>query len=322
MVKKIKQKRYLKENTVKILLLVIVVWFIGSFAVNQARRNLVQTETVHTTVLEQVDSGYGLLSGTETLIPAPADGVVERMVAEGDRVRKGNAVFGVGGAIAYTNDAGRVSYHIDGIEGNTDLTSICGSDLPAKYAEQQSATENQEPADAVSGAVYAKVINVFDDIYFYLTVPRTSYTSGLEVDQQIPLRLVDLDYEVRGTITEAVDAADGNRYLKIKLGSVKEIVFGQRIYQVELPYDRVSALAVPEKALVKKKGETGVYYLQKGFVFWKAVTLGEIRSEQGMVIIEKTPESENEDSADSGLQEGDIIVTTPHFVHEGENIKF
>lgn len=57
------RKLYLKDNIVKILLLVIVVWFFGALAVNQMRSNLVQTEEIKTMLLEQVDSGYGLLSG-------------------------------------------------------------------------------------------------------------------------------------------------------------------------------------------------------------------------------------------------------------------
>ena len=92
-------------------------------------------------MLEHVDAGYGLLSGEEVAIAAPADGAVERTVAEGNRVRKGNAVFSVNDVIAYTNNAGRVSYQIDGLEGITDLATVCGINLEERYATQSSSEE-------------------------------------------------------------------------------------------------------------------------------------------------------------------------------------
>lgn len=98
MAKAKKRKQYSKENIAKILLLIIVVWFLATLSMNQIVSSLVKTEEVQTTVLEHTDSGYGLVSGNEYTISAPADGAVERTMAEGTRVRKGNAVFNVNGA--------------------------------------------------------------------------------------------------------------------------------------------------------------------------------------------------------------------------------
>lgn len=309
MAKKKTRKLYLKDNIVKILLLVIVIWFLGALAVNQVRSNLVQTEEIKVQTLEQIDSGYGLLSGLETVLMAPADGPVVPTMPEGTRVRKGNAVFSVNGSIVYAEEAGRVSYQIDGLEGITDLNTICSTDLATRYTAQQE--PNQEAsADVLSGAVCAKLVNIFDGVYLYVTVARSDYTASLQLDQRIPVRLADLDYEVQAKVTEMLDAADGTRYLKLKLSDVKETVFQQRIYKVELPYDRLSAIAIPTDALVERDGEQGVYYLQKGFVFWNPVTVKEIREDEGLVVIEE------------GLESGDLIVTTPHLVREGENIKF
>ena len=56
---------YRKDHIVKILLLVIVVWLVFTLASNQIRSAMVQTEEVKSTVLEQVETGYGLLRGSE-----------------------------------------------------------------------------------------------------------------------------------------------------------------------------------------------------------------------------------------------------------------
>ena len=300
---------YRKDHIVKILLLVIVVWLVFTLASNQIRSAMVQTEEVKSTVLEQVETGYGLLRGSESLVIAQADGTVEPVVQEGERVRKGNAVFKVGEAYSYTNFAGRVSYQLDGLESTSDLNTICSTNLESSYAEQQNG-QKKTIADAAAGEGRAKVINTFDDVYLYVTVARSTYTAGLEANQKIPVRLADINKQMQATVTEVLDTADGFRYLKLKLGSVKETVFQQRIYKIEFPYDQQKAVAVSPDVLVEKDGQTGVYYLQKGFVFWEAVTVGQTWEKNGKVIIE------------SGLEDGDMIVTTPHLVREGENIKF
>ena len=300
---------YRKDHIVKILLLVIVVWLVFTLASNQIRSAMVQTEEVKSTVLEQVETGYGLLHGSESLVIAQADGTVEPVVQEGERVRKGNAVFKAGEAYSYTNFAGRVSYQLDGLESTSDLNTICSTNLESSYAEQQNG-QKKTIADAAAGEGRAKVINTFDDVYLYVTVARSTYTAGLEANQKIPVRLADINEQMQATVTEVLDTADGFRYLKLKLGSVKETVFQQRIYKIEFPYDQQKAVAVSPDVLVEKDGQTGVYYLQKGFVFWEAVTVGQTWEKNGKVIIE------------SGLEDGDMIVTTPHLVREGENIKF
>ena len=60
MAKAKKRKRYSKENIAKILLLIIVVWFLATLSMNQIVSSLVKTEEVQTTVLEHTDSGYGV----------------------------------------------------------------------------------------------------------------------------------------------------------------------------------------------------------------------------------------------------------------------
>lgn len=309
MATKKKRRLYLKDHIVKILLLVIVAWLILTLAGNQIRAAMVQTEEVHTALLEHVETGYGLLRGSESLVIAQADGKVEPVVQEGERVRKGSAVLRIGEAYSWTNYAGRVSYQLDGLESTSDLNAICSTDLETRYIEQQD-RQKQDMPDGVNGQPVAKVINVFDEVYLYVTVPRSAYTGSLEIDQRIKVRLDDLDMQMTARVTEMLDTPDGFRYLKLKLGNVKETVFQQRIYKIEMPYEQMNAIAVSPDVLVEKDGQTGVYYLQKGFVFWAPVTLGPVWEETGQVVIE------------SGLEDGVIIVTTPHLVREGENIKF
>ena len=302
-----------KQNTVvKVLLLVMVVWmlwFIGSAVAGQVRDFFVQSEEVHYKTMERVESGYGVMIAEEHVIYAAVDGNVEPVVAEGERVRKGNAVFRIGDEYQYTNYAGRVSYQLDELENVTDIGIVAEMDLKNSYNAQQK-KKNQKPVVLTTGDPCAKVQETMGGFAFYVSVPNTNQTAEIGIGQTISVRLLDIDYLLKGEIVEVLNTADGKRCMKLEVANADDAVFQQRIYQLELPYESERVLAVPERALARKRGVDGVYYLHKGFVFWKEVTVSERWLDQGVLTI------------DAGLDEGDVVVTTPRMVKEGENIKF
>ena len=302
-----------KQNTVvKVLLLVMVVWmrwFIGSAVAGQVRDFFVQSEEVHYKTMERVESGYGVMIAEEHVIYAAVDGNVEPVVAEGERVRKGNAVFRIGDEYQYTNYAGRVSYQLDELENVMDIGIVAEMDLKNSYNAQQK-KKNQKPVVLTTGDPCAKVQETMGGFTFYVSVPNTNQTAEIGIGQTISVRLLDIDYLLKGEIVEVLNTADGKRCMKLAVANADDAVFQQRIYQLELPYESERVLAIPERALARKRGVDGVYYLHKGFVFWKEVTVSERWLDQGVLTI------------DAGLDEGDVVVTTPRMVKEGENIKF
>ena len=302
-----------KQNTVvKVLLLVMIVWmlwFIGSAVAGQVRDFFVQSEEVHYKTMERVESGYGVMIAEEHLIYAAVDGNVEPVVAEGERVRKGNAVFRIGDEYQYTNYAGRVSYQLDELENVTDIGIVAEMDLKNSYNAQQK-KKNQKPVVLTTGDPCAKVQETMGGFTFYVSVPNTNQTAEIGIGQTISVRLLDIDYLLKGEIVEVLNTADGKRCMKLEVANADDAVFQQRIYQLELPYESERVLAIPERALARKRSVDGVYYLHKGFVLWKEVTVSERWLDQGVLTI------------DAGLDEGDVVVTTPRMVKEGENIKF
>ena len=302
-----------KQNTVvKVLLLVMIVWmlwFIGSAVAGQVRDFFVQSEEVHYKTMERVESGYGVMIAEEHVIYAAVDGTVEPVVAEGERVRKGNAVFRIGDEYQYTNYAGRVSYQLDELEIVTDIGIVAEMDLKNSYNAQQK-KKNQKPVVLTTGDPCAKVQETMGGFTFYVSVPNTNQTAEIGIGQTISVRLLDIDYLLKGEIVEVLNTADGKRCMKLEVANADDAVFQQRIYQLELPYESERVLAIPERALARKRGVDGVYYLHKGFVLWKEVTVSERWLDQGVLTI------------DAGLDEGDVVVTTPRMVKEGENIKF
>ena len=303
---------FAKQNSVvRILLLVMTIWmfwFLGSAVVGQVKDLFVESQEITSVTMEHIETGYGMITGTEYIIAAQNDGDVDQLIAEGERVRKGNAVFRAGDNYHYTNHAGRVSYRVDGLEAIADISAISELDFEKYYTEQKK--KKQKTVDAVSGEPYAKVQETMDAMVLYLMVNNDNYTASLETGQVITVRLGDIDAVVSGQVAEILNTADGERCIKLEIGTVNADLFQQRFYQVILPYNSEKVLTIPKQALVQKRGTDGVYYLHKGFVFWKEVTVSDRWLEQGVYVVE------------TGLKAGDIVVTTPKLVREGENIKF
>lgn len=301
-----------KQNTtVKVLMLVMLlwlVWLLGSLLVGQVRDLFVQTEDVRFVTMERVENGYGMLSPTEHIISATVDGTVEELIAEGERVRKGNAVFRIGETYHYTNYAGRVSYVLDGLENMTDIASVAALDWKAFYNAQQKKSKKSD--SAVAGESYAKVQETLGNMVLYLQMPNMGQVAMLEVGQTITIQLTDVGTQVSGKVIERLDTEDGNRCIKLEISLANEQMLQQRLYQVAFPYDSERVIPISEQALVRKNGVDGVYCLHKGFVFWQEVVVSDRWSDQGILVVEE------------GLTTGDVVVTTPRLVREGENIKF
>ena len=301
-----------KQNrAVKVLLVLMAIWmlwFIGSAIVGQVRDVFVRSEEIHYATMEQVETGYGVVIMTEHILNAALDGTAEIVIAEGERVRKGNAVYRIGEEYQYTNFSGRVSYNIDGLENVSDIGTIAALDLKDCYNAQQK--KNKQTNETVLGEPYAKVQETMNGSSLYVVVPNTDQTAEIGVGQTVRVRLPEINETIKGEIVEALNTADGKRCIKLMVGLTNEILFQQRMYQIELPYNSERVLVLPKQALIKKHGTNGVYYLHKGFVFWKEVSVSERWLDQDVFVVE------------SGLEEGDVIVTTPRLVREGENIKF
>lgn len=302
------RKQFDSYFILKIILLLIIVWFLGSGLVNLIKDKGVQTMVVDNQISEEIIETYGVLDLSEVTLAAPVAGQPVQLISEGDRVRNGNGVFQIGSTTVYAPLAGMVSYHIDGLEDIHQLSELLQLDLATYHQEQQNPQEDAETTIS-AGQIYGKIINSFDQINICLVCPVSPYITGLQEGDSIKVRLLDIETELTGTITETIAVSTYEKGFRIDLGCPPQQVLQQRVYSVVVPYNQNQVLKIPKKALVNRKGEDGVYRLQKGFVFWQAIMIVEENEEDDTIVV-------------TGLDAGDIIVTTPQLVKEKENIKY
>ena len=303
-----KHKEINSYALIKIFLGFIIIWFIGNGLLSVLKNKAIETETLTYKIDEKIIATYGVLDMSEVLLPALETGQAVKVVQEGNRVRSGNAVYQVNNRTVYAPLAGLVSYKIDGYEEINDLSEILRRDLDKDYKEQENRKKEQNE-NAVQEEAYSKIINNFDNVTMCVLCPVSPYINGLKKGDVLKFRLLDNELEFSGKITETIAVSDYEKGLRVDLGAPQEQIFGQRIYKIEVFYEQQKVIEIPKSAVVIQNGENGVYTLRKGFVFWKPIFIVKEYAENKSLIV-------------NGLEVGETIVTTPHLVSEGENIKY
>ena len=315
--KHIKKHLLSRDRVIKFVLAFALLWFFISFVLSAITGMMIKTTIIGKKTVENVVTPYGMVTYDSYTIASPLSGQGSPIIEEGVRVRKNEAVFRVtaveGSAmqgetekIMYAPLAGLVSYHVDGYEDIKTLEEARGLDLKAIYKAQE---DKVWDSVAAAGTNYAKIINSFDDIFIYLDCESNSYTQTFEPDLKIRIRFPEINYSTICRIVEAkpVFADDAEHiWVKADLGTADQAVFGQRVWQVELPYDVARVIEIDKEAVVYQNGQPGVYVLEKGFAYWKAINITEER--ENTYIVED-------------MAEGTEIVTTPKLVGEGERVK-
>ncbi len=315
--KHIKKHLLSRDRVIKFVLAFALLWFFISFVLSAITGMMIKTTIIGKKTVENVVTPYGMVTYDSYTIASPLSGQGSPIIEEGVRVRKNEAVFRVtaveGSAmqgetekIMYAPLAGLVSYHVDGYEDIKTLEEARGLDLKAIYKAQE---DKVWDSVAAAGTNYAKIINSFDDIFIYLDCESNSYTQTFEPDLKIRIRFPEINYSTICRIVEAkpVFADDAEHiWVKADLGTADQAVFGQRVWQVELPYDVARVIEIDKEAVVYQNGQPGVYALEKGFAYWKAINITEER--ENTYIVED-------------MAEGTEIVTTPKLVGEGERVK-
>jgi len=80
----------------------------------------------------------------------------------------------------------------------------------------------------------------------------------------------------------------------------------ERKIEVECITHQYTGIFVPEKALIENDGEYGIYVIQKDKIKYQAIDVAVIIDGKAVV---------------SGIEEGDLVVTTPRLVEEGQKYR-
>ncbi len=162
--------------------------------------------------------------------------------------------------------------------------------------------------DLASPGVPILRLEALQPFEFETAIPA-QWVRSLQRGQSVPIQFDGLPKAVNGKITHIIHAADPiTQTCKIKLTlPAKQLtgLFGKALFTVNT--ERL--LTIPEKALIKRVGVTGVYQVdQDKNAYFVSVHVGKQWQQQRVIL--------------AGLNSGDIVVQTPPIqLHDGSKIR-
>lgn len=256
----------------------------------------------------------GLLIKEETLVRSPADGQIQFIPPDGQRLELGAPAARVAVAL---DDAGGITQgiaapragvfctHIDGAEGLLTPDKLDVLDL----AKIEKIGEKKNPLLSGSrvekGQPVFKIIDNLTPVYYHCTIPRDELASELTVRRGMGGIWENLPLNFR--VHRLIDKGDRWEAFLL-LSDYPDAILHYRKTRIRLITKKLKGLLVPRSAVVEREGSPGVYRVVKKKARWVPVQIeGELDGEVAV--------------AGPDLKEGDRYVSSPRFVCEGRRVE-
>ncbi|MGI6686027.1 MAG: HlyD family efflux transporter periplasmic adaptor subunit [Bacillota bacterium] len=306
-------------HNIKRKLFLVAIFIIGALILYQPIKNLavsklIQYGTAQWKVLDNSIANEAAIIRDETVITAPAQGLFEPLVNEGEKVAAGKTIgyLKTQGATDKADfiklpvkapRAGLVSFHPDGLEEilKPDLLNDLDIDKISALLEERQASVSRFP-QVERGKPVCKIVDNLINPYLYIQCPSTSLCT-LEKGQVMKVRFPD------GTAAEIrlYDVKKRNdQYVFIaEIFNAPDFDLKNRFIPINVAAETFEGITVLKEALVKRNGEDGIYVPRKGICKWVKVEVKGCVGEEAVI---------------SGLDAGAQYIINPSLVHEGQRI--
>lgn len=315
---------------VAIVLLVIAIWLVSTFVIGVIKSTFVNIETISYGELQDVIEATGYFVKTEEVILAPQNGKLNKVISEGERVRKmanvaevmtpsietasGQAKF-----LIKAPRSGIVSYQLDGSEQlftPEGFEKLNPQKLIETFESDEDVTDETEIAqeEPQKGKPILKIIDNLKPVFLYLQIKREGPELFFE-GEQIQLNLMnpasgEFDVEVTGLIRKVKNSGVYHQIL-VESNYFEQFLLGKRKIVLKIVKNSYKGYIVPKDSLVQKEGKTGLFIVYKEMAKWLEVeVLGNVAGEVSVKGLE------NGDL----LNENTVFITNPSLVDEGENV--
>lgn len=309
---RMKRKDQRRKQTIAVkILIVLIIGFLSTGLIYKVGQNLytvlsknrIKTADIKYGSLEDLYQGQGLVLRSEKTIQAPANGRFENYAGEQEKVRRldllGYYITISGKTAIRTSASGIFTRRVDGLESalqNVNLQSV-GPEV-FKYQPLSA-----DPGDEIkAGQPFCKIINNLIPSQLLLCIPLENEKISVEKDQIVQLKV---DGEALGDFTVLDCKRDFNSLLiLVEADQFREELLNKRCIEVEMAVDANSGYLVPEKSVINRGKEKGIYCIKsEEEIIFKPVKVLKIKND--IAVIE-------------GLNPTDIIIVNPEAVGEPE----
>jgi putative membrane fusion protein len=246
--------------------------------------------------IEDKLAGTAIVLNQEIVTPAQLEGRFENMIQEGGKTGKGSLlgyfVSSQGQTPLRAQMAGIFMRQTDGLEEvlrNINLQTV-GPEV-FKYKTHH-ISEDQK---IMTGQAVYKIVDNLEPTRLMLHFPFNDVDFEVVLNQQANVFLKGNDLGKAKVVDVKRDFEE--LLMILEFNGFNEELLNQRFAGVELVFDSQSGYLVPNKAVIEKDGEKGIFLAKGEDITFKPVKI--IKSKGDISIIE-------------GLNKNDLVVTNPH----------
>ncbi|GFN24061.1 HlyD family efflux transporter periplasmic adaptor subunit [Thermanaeromonas sp. C210] len=266
-----------------------------------------ETRQVTAGILEKTISLETVVVREETLLAAPADGTLIRLIPEGERVAAGGTIAQVELAGVAVGDAGvrdlkapfasQVCYHPDGLEKVLQPAMLEKFDPPEVISLARRARPAGEERGVRAGTPVVRLVNNLQPLFLYAMLPEVP--PAWQEKKRVILRSPGQEDSLSAKVDRLYSLGD-DYVLVLRIDKWGSWWLHRRVVTVEAIAESYDGVVVPQTALVTlEDGSVGVYCL-----------VGREAKFQQVEIVGAVEER----AAVRGLKEGSEVVVNPYWV--------
>lgn len=300
-------KQRKRQSIIKYALFILItamllglIYKVGQNMISLYNKNQRETAVLSYGCLEDRLKGEGLVLRNEAVWQAPANGRLENLVAEREKVRRHDLLgyyINSGNKIAIkASGAGIFSARLDGLEAVLQEISLQTTGLEVFKYKTQTAVPG---AEIIKGQGVCKIVNNLIPSQLLLHFSPASRNMQLSKGQKVQLYV---DSRQLGNFTIRDYKWDSrDLFILVEGNEFREDLLNKRLVEAEIILDSRSGYLVPEKSVVNRGKEKGIYCTKSEEIVFKPVKV--LKQKDDKALIE-------------GLNPTDIIIVNPGIIKE------
>ena len=273
-----------------------------------AKPQMLSSGTVsYTTTLD------GVLIKDEKVFKSPSGGRLRLMEADGRRLEMGGKAAEVifseqdAGEVIFeifTDAAGILCSHLDGYESVLSPRNTGLSEMPS--IEKTGVMPISEGVKVDKGQPVFKIIDNLSPVYIYGAVPKSAFAGGYPDQQKtLPAAWQGDSFSIApGRLSDTGESLEG----LFLLSDFPEQILHQRKVSITVSTRSLRGLLVPERAVVYRDDQPGIYLAVKKKALWTPVKIEGALSGRAAV-------------SGDGISEGVRFVSNPALIREGWSVE-
>lgn len=168
----------------------------------------------------------------------------------------------------YTQSGGIISYKVDGYESSylpAEFEKYTFKKLDSKSYLKDNNSKDEKNSSEIQVNIGQPIFKLIDDFVWYIAIKIDDKKdiTELDVNQNVKIKIGEDKAEIKGNIIN-INISDNKAVVVVEFNTMMYEFYHERVSTVQLIKRETEVLKIPNKSLLEKEGQNGVYIKNKG----------------------------------------------------------